>query len=128
MLDSTNNGPTVLVVEDEDTNFKLLEVYLREMNIRITHARNGLEALDLVHKNQYDLVLMDIQMPLMNGLDATRKIREFNLDIPVIAITAYAFENERIQAMDAGCNAHFSKPIKKEVLLKAISEFVPGKN
>jgi signal transduction histidine kinase/CheY-like chemotaxis protein len=115
----------VLVVEDEDTNFKLMEVYLRNMNARITRAGNGLEAIDLIHKNPYDVVLMDIQMPVMNGLEATRKIREFNMDVPVLAITAFAFENERKQAIEAGCNAHFSKPIKKEVLMKAISEYVP---
>ena len=69
-----------------------------------------------------DPASMDIKMPVMNGLEATRKIREFNLDIPVVAITAFAFENERKQAMDAGCNAHFPKPIKKELLLKAISD------
>ena len=91
----------LLVVEDEKTNFMLLEVYLREIDVRITHAVNGLEALELVRHHEYDLVLMDIQMPVMNGLEATRKIREFNRDIPVIAITAFAFENERIQALDA---------------------------
>lgn len=118
------SGVHVLIVEDEDTNFMLLRIYLKEMNIRFSRAVNGLEAVEMIRDNQYDVVLMDIQMPVMNGLEATMKIREFNQDIPVIAITAFAFENERKQALDAGCNAHFSKPIKKEVLLKAISDFV----
>ena len=114
----------VLLAEDEDTNFMLMQVYMRKMNISITRAVNGQEAVEMVGKNKYDLVLMDIQMPVMNGLIATRKIREFNQDIPIIAVTAFAFANERKQALDAGCNEHLSKPVKQEVLEKAISKFV----
>jgi signal transduction histidine kinase/CheY-like chemotaxis protein len=116
----------LLVVEDEDTNFMLLEAYLSDKNILVTRARNGLEAVDLLKENHYELVLMDIQMPVMNGLEATRRIREFDRDTPVIAVTAFAFENEKKQALEAGCNAHFSKPVKKEVLLKAIAHYLPA--
>jgi PAS domain S-box-containing protein len=118
----------VLVAEDEDTNFMLLEVFLMEMNIQITRANNGLEAVDLAQKNHYDLILMDIQMPQMDGLEATRRIREFDQQTPLIAITAFAFENERRLALDAGCNEHLSKPIKQEVLERTILEFVFGES
>lgn len=116
----------VLVAEDEDTNYQLIEVYLKSMKIKNTRAFNGAEAVELVRNNRYDLILMDIQMPVLDGLEATKQIRIFNPDIPVIAITAFAFENERIQALDAGCNEHLSKPIKKEVLENSISKFVPA--
>jgi len=114
----------MLLVEDEETNFMLMEVYLQEMNLQITRAHNGQEAVELVEKNYYDIILMDIQMPVMNGLDATRKIREFNQNIPIIAITAFAFEKERVISLEAGCNEHLSKPVKQEVLERTILEFV----
>jgi len=125
---AVSSGLKLLLVEDEDTNFMLMEVYLKDMDLQIARAHNGLEAVDMVTKNKYDMVLMDIQMPVMNGLDATRKIREFNPDIPVIAVTAFAFEKERELALDAGCNEHLAKPVKQEVLEKTISEFVRGTN
>lgn len=119
------NELSILIAEDDHTNFLYLEVLLKKKVGRIDWVQNGRDAVDKVIENHYDLVLMDIKMPIMNGDEATRRIKETNPDLPVIATTAYATPEEKNSALKAGCDAYLSKPIKKEDLYAMMNRFVP---
>lgn len=122
---SSNILTTLLIAEDEDFNFLLLEEFLSDKNINIIRACNGKEAVNICKSRQHiDLILMDIKMPLMNGLEATREIKKFMPEIPVIAQTAYAGDYDRNQAASYGCNDFLSKPFKQEDLLKMINLYL----
>ena len=113
----------VLVAEDEDCNWELIQNVLNN-RYRILRAKNGIEAVTMNEEEHPDLILMDIRMPEMNGLDATRIIKEINPVIPVVALSAYAFEDTINEAMDAGCNEFISKPFKMEHLIETIEKFI----
>jgi CheY-like chemotaxis protein len=118
---------TILVAEDEEVNFIFLEILLSEFDdkLKIIHAINGQDAIDLYHKNKnVNLILMDIKMPVMNGIDATIEIRKFNQSIPIIAQTAYSTIQDREEAIAAGCSDFISKPIKKERLLAITNSYL----
>jgi PAS domain S-box-containing protein len=120
---STNlSNLIILIVEDNFENYLLLEIILRNLVKRIDHAWNGKEALDLAAENRYDLVLMDLKMPVMGGFEATIELRKLYPDIPVIAQTAYAQPEEREGAFKAGCDDYISKPVKKELLLEIMGK------
>ena len=106
----------ILVAEDNDSNYALLLHMLKDYDLM--RAENGVEAVDAVRNGNFDFVLMDLKMPIMGGLEATRKIREFDTEIPIIALTANAFDSDRVSAMEAGCNAFLTKPVKKKQLLE----------
>ena len=110
----------ILIAEDNDSNYSLVQHILK--NYHLTHVQNGAEAVNKVREEEFDLVLMDMKMPVMGGLEATRKIREFNNRIPIIALTANAFDADRISALDAGCNEFLAKPLKKSQLLELFSK------
>lgn len=110
----------ILVAEDSDSNFLLVRNILKDYDLlRVT---NGVEAVEEIRNGRFDFVLMDLKMPVMDGLEATRKIREFNSDIPIVALTANAFDTDRVSAMDAGCNAFLPKPVKRKQLLELFLE------
>ena len=109
----------ILIAEDNDSNYSLVKHILKEY--QITRVVNGVEAVEKVRDEEFDIVLMDMKMPIMGGLEATRKIRELNPIIPIIALTANAFDADRVSAMEAGCNAFLTKPLKKEELLELFS-------
>jgi PAS domain S-box-containing protein len=117
---------TILIAEDDDTNFFYLNAILsREFGSKILHAENGREAIDLFKENpDIRLVLMDIKMPEIDGIEATRQIKIIRSEVPVIAITAYAMSGDEERVMAAGCDGYLSKPISKEKLLRKIAEFV----
>lgn len=116
---------TILVAEDEEYNFTLLKLIFEKEGQSILWARNGAEAVDLFQNNSnIDLVLMDIKMPVMNGLDATRMIKGINRDTPVIAITAYAMSEDREICMSAGCNEFITKPIDRSNLLSVARRWI----
>ena len=110
----------ILIAEDNDSNYTLVQHILNNYNL--THVQNGVEAVNKVREEEFDLILMDMKMPVMGGLEATRKIREFNQKIPIIALTANAFDSDRVSALDAGCNEFLAKPIKKSQLLELFSK------
>ncbi len=110
----------ILVAEDNDSNYLLLKYILKNYNL--TRVKNGADAVRKVRDEKFDLVFMDMKMPVMGGLEATRKIREFDAEIPIIALTANAFDSDRVSAMDAGCNAFLTKPLKKDQLLEIFSK------
>lgn len=102
----------ILIAEDNDSNYFLVKSILKGFDL--THVSNGVEAVNKVRDEHYDFVLMDMKMPVMGGLEAVYKIREFNKDIVIIALTANAFETDRKDALEAGCNEFLSKPLKKK--------------
>jgi CheY-like chemotaxis protein len=116
---------TILVAEDEIRNYQYLYEVLKLTNATILHAKNGKEAIELCKENnKIDLVLMDIKMPEMNGYLATREIKKFRQDLPVIAQTAYAMQEEVTLCKEAGCDEYISKPIDSHKLLKLINTFI----
>lgn len=122
--DNSNAPLKVLVVDDNEVNQSLMKHLLSQWNIDFDIATNGLEAVEYLTNNDCDLVLMDIQMPQMDGYVATQKIREeLKLNLPIIAMTAHALAGERERCMSRGMNEYISKPIKEEELFKLISNF-----
>lgn len=113
---------TLLVAEDEDSNFMLIEEQLSELNFNIIRALNGIDAVEICKSKNIDLVLMDINMPLLDGYEATKQIRFFNADIPIIAQTAYSTDNDMNRAFMSGCTDFISKPIKQKLLISKIRE------
>ena len=106
----------ILVAEDNDSNYMLVRHILKDYDL--VRAVNEVEAVENVRNGNFDFVLMDLKMPVMDGLEATRKIREFDSDIPIVALTANTFDSDRTNAMNAGCNAFLAKPVKKHQLLE----------
>jgi signal transduction histidine kinase len=118
---------TILIVEDEETNFQYISEIFDISDIKIIRAINGKAAVDVCRENNgISLVLMDMKMPGMDGYEATKLIREFRPDIPIIAQTAYALSDEKEAALNAGCNEYISKPFKKEQLLSLVSKVISG--
>lgn len=113
----------ILVVEDVESNFVQLNILLNKEYI-ISWVRNGEEAINSFVREKPDLILMDIRMPVMDGIQATEKIRTISLSVPIIAVTAYAFYTEQQQAIQAGCNAVISKPYSLEKLKETIESYI----
>lgn len=114
----------VLVVEDEDSNFFLMERILRKTGARLIWAKNGLEAVEMVNKQDVDVILMDIRMPVMDGYEATEIIKQSKPSIPIIAQTAYALKGEREKSLSAGCDGYISKPIDSRELILLLQKFL----
>jgi signal transduction histidine kinase/ligand-binding sensor domain-containing protein/CheY-like chemotaxis protein len=104
------SGKTFLIAEDEDSNFNYLQAILKKTKVNIVRAFNGDEAIQLVKKQKFDLVLMDMQMPDVDGYEATKFIKSINPKLPIIAQTAYAMANERQRGYEAGCDEYLPKP------------------
>lgn len=118
------HNKTILVAEDDFSNFKLIEEILAATNAKIIHAINGQKAIDEFKYNEHiDIILMDIKLPVKNGYEATTEIRKINNTIPIIAITAYAFSEDKEKAILVGCSDYLSKPIKTKELCKLINKY-----
>ena len=113
----------ILIAEDNDSNFILMTYILKKFYL-FDRAKNGQEAVEMVDKYDYDVVLMDIKMPIMDGLEATKRIKEKHPNLPVIALTANAFDSDRQLAMEAGCDDFLSKPVSSEICVKTIEKFI----
>ena len=113
----------ILIAEDNDSNYMLM-TYILKSQYEIFRAFNGVEAVEKAKTEKPDMVLMDIKMPIMDGLQATRLIRAEMPDLPIIALTANAFDNDRQQALDAGCNDFISKPVNAALCLKLIAKYI----
>ena len=112
----------MLVAEDNPSNYKLVEVLLRR-DYDLLHAWNGEEAVALFADCRPDLVLMDMRMPVMDGLTATAEIRKFDPEIPIVALTAHAFDTDQLAALEAGCNEYLLKPIDKTKLMAVLRKY-----
>jgi signal transduction histidine kinase/ActR/RegA family two-component response regulator len=120
---NTLNNLTILVAEDDDINFQYIKEIFRGSGSEILHAINGREAVEMCQKNDsIGIVLIDIKMPVMNGYEAIKKIREFRPDLPIIAQTAFALSNEMLKAFNAGSNDYISKPFTREQLLAVVAK------
>ena len=107
------SGKNVLVVEDTMMSFKLLKAVLGQVNANVYHAKDGLQALECCQDDlHFDVVVMDIQMPGMNGLDATREIKKLRPELPVIAATANTLDDEEAACREAGCDGFVTKPLQ----------------
>ncbi|MBK7213504.1 MAG: PAS domain S-box protein [Bacteroidales bacterium] len=119
----------ILVAEDDDFSFTLLETILEQASIGIIRAFNGKEAVKYCEENNdIDLILMDLKMPEMNGIEATRRIKELRPELPIIAQTAYAFSNERAAAIEAGCDEYITKPISVDKLNEMLQRWSVKQN
>ncbi|MCT4604337.1 MAG: response regulator [Marinifilum sp.] len=114
---------TILIAEDVESNYLFLEEVLAITEVNILWATNGQNAIDMFTKNDIDLILMDIQMPLLNGFDATRAIKKINPKVPIISQTAYAMAEDRGKSIAAGCDDYISKPISSQKLLNLIDKY-----
>mgnify|MGYP001486898318 CR=1 FL=1 len=117
----------ILVVEDQEDNRQILRDLLASTDYEIVEAVNGVEALAAVAKQRPDLILMDIQLPILDGYEATRRIKADPAlrSIPIIAVTSYALSGDEDKAREAGCDAYVPKPYSPRQLLAKIREFLP---
>ena len=125
------SGTKILLAEDNDLNAEIAVELLQEEGCTVDRAKDGVECVDMLEKaanGTYQLILMDIQMPVMNGYDAAKKIRRMDdlpkADIPIIAMTANAFSEDKQAALDAGMNDHVSKPINRNILVPTIQKYL----
>jgi CheY-like chemotaxis protein len=124
----TEQSKRILLVEDNEDNKNLILAYLRKTPHKIDTAENGKIAVEKFKSGSYDLVLMDIEMPVMDGYAATKEIRKWEKyksmeTTPVIALTAHAMKEHEQKSIDAGCNGHVIKPIKKARLMETINKY-----
>ncbi len=130
-IDIDLSGKHVLLVEDNELNREIARDILEDEGLIVEEAVNGAVALSKVQKsedNPYDFILMDVQMPYMDGYEATRLIRKLKnkklAKLPIIAMTANAFEEDKKRALESGMNAHLSKPIHRDILFKTIAQIL----
>ena len=113
----------ILVAEDNDSNFILMSYILKKYYV-FERAKNGQEAVEKADSGKFDLILMDIKMPIMDGMEATRQIREKYPALPIVALTANAFDSDRTMAMEAGCNDFLSKPVSSQLCIETIKKYL----
>lgn len=115
---------TILIAEDEESNYLYFKMLLSTTGANILHADTGIKAIEICHENKVDLILMDIKMPEMDGLEATQIIKKENKKIPIVAITAFAMENDKKISLNAGCDAYVSKPFNESKLLSLLNTYL----
>lgn len=113
----------ILVAEDNDSNYVLM-TYLLKKDFEFERAKNGQIAVEMADANHYDLILMDIKMPIMDGLEATKRIKEKHPDLPIVALTANAFDSDRTAAEKAGCCGFLSKPVNRDECISTIKRIL----
>ena len=117
-------GKTILIAEDEPVNFYFIKEALKSTGVEFIHAQNGIKAIEAVKENPtIDLVLMDIKMPEMNGFEATKIIKKLRKNLPIIAQTAFAMEEDKKNCLDAGCDDYIAKPIRNKDLMGILSGY-----
>jgi len=119
------NKKSILIAEDNDLNYLILNKMLASINREIIRAENGLEAVNYCKDHEdVGLVLMDIKMPVMDGYEATKEIRKFRYDLPIVAQTAHAMEYDKNTALEIGCNDYLTKPIIREKLISVVKKYL----
>ena len=114
---------TILIAEDVESNYLLLKALLGK-TYNLLHAHNGEEAVEMFSRYQPDLILMDVKMPVMDGIEATRQIRKLSITIPIIAQTAFAFDQDRVRITEAGCDDYLTKPLTPDSLKATIEKYI----
>ncbi|RME40494.1 MAG: response regulator [Deltaproteobacteria bacterium] len=114
----------VLIIEDNKDNARLLTYALRRAGLQVRHARNGPDGLAQIRARRPDLVIMDIGLPGIDGIETTRRLRTFEPDLPVVAITSFAMKGDREKVLEAGCNGYLEKPIDPLTVVDQILAFV----
>ncbi|WP_288020295.1 response regulator [Tenuifilum sp.] len=121
----TNNKYKILIADDDNISVILLTNYLKNIPTEFFIARDGVEAIKIFEDNpDIDIILMDLKMPKLNGLQATKKIKSLNPKVKIIAETAFAMVDDEKKALDAGCDAYITKPINAEKLITIIKEML----
>lgn len=115
--------PMILIAEDVESNYKLLEIILKK-EYTLLWAKNGREAVDFAMEHKPDAILMDIKMPVMDGIEALKEIRRYTTELPVIMQTAYAFDTDRRIAEEAGCNGFITKPVMPRELKMYLDKYL----
>jgi CheY-like chemotaxis protein len=116
--------PLILVAEDDESNYQYMEAVIKMCGCDILYAMDGVQAVKLCRENPgITFVLMDIRMPKLNGLEATKQIREFRPSLPIIALTAYALTGDKDRMLAGGCDAYMPKPVLPEMLRKLIRRY-----
>ena len=123
-------GEKILLVEDNPVNRRLAQFLLRSQGYEVREATTAQEAFDALKTERPDLIVMDIQLPAMDGLEATKKLKQqpTTADIPVVAVTSYAMKGDREKALAAGCAGYVTKPIDKDTFIKEVSRHLGNKN
>ncbi len=116
----------ILIIEDNEANLYLIKFMLEKSGYEVIEAREGAVGVELAGKEKPDLILMDIQLPDIDGLDATRRIRasEADAEIPIIALTSYAMVGDKEKALAAGCTGYIEKPINPETFMAEIEKYL----
>ncbi len=128
MTDSAKKPLRILIVEDNDLNAKFAEIVLTKYHFKVDFATNGSLAIEKFLKNDYDLILMDIQMPLLNGIETTAQIRNYETQLSIekpvviIAVTAFALEHDRDHCLESGMNDYLTKPYRPAELIETIKK------
>lgn len=123
-MDMSDN-PKILIAEDVESNYLYLNAVLSKINAQIYWAKNGQEAIEIIRtEKDIDLILMDLQMPELNGYEATQIIKKEQPQIPIIAQTAFAMSDDREKALNAGCDDYLAKPIKSKDLLNIVEKYL----
>ena len=124
------SGKHILLVEDNEVNRRLAGFLLRSQGYQVREATTALAAFEMLDKERPDLIVMDIQLPGIDGLEATRKLKEqpATADIPVIAVTSYAMKGDREKALAAGCSGYVTKPIDKNTFIQEVAAHLGSKS
>lgn len=112
VMEKSAGRKTILIAEDIQSNYQLVSTILKD-HYDLLHAENGQKAVEIARSQHVDLLLMDMKMPVLDGLKVTAEIRKFNASLPIVALTAHAFDSDRIAAIKVGCNEYLVKPIEK---------------
>lgn len=114
-------GKNILLADDIRSNYQLMKAIFKDCTLDL--AQNGAEAVFMARENDYDIILMDIKMPILDGLESVRQIRNFDTKIPIVAVTAHAFEKDRVEALNAGCNDVVIKPVNRDLIINVVSSW-----
>jgi CheY-like chemotaxis protein len=122
---SDNKKPLILIVEDVESNYLYLNAVLSKLEAEVSWVKNGIEAVDFAKAHpETALILMDLQMPEMNGYDATREIKKIYPDMSIVAQTAFAMSDDRAKAIEAGCDDYLAKPIRSKDLIDTVNKYL----
>jgi len=125
----TATGLRILIVEDDPSSYDYLNLILQRANHRVVHTFTGFEAVELCRqRSRFDIILMDVKLPGIDGYETTRRIRDLGIEVPILAVSAFAFTEDQQRAIKAGCNDYITKPINQDHLLSKLNQYAPHKS